>query len=161
MARSAKSATIRRRLSSISVAHHAAGHNSPAADLSVRSAWAGIRWVNGVARIGKTALLTEDIRRMVTILPDTTLGRRDACPLLLGFAWVMRRSEPVALDVSDVDDTVDGLVVTIRRSKTNQEGVGRQVGIPDGSDPRYLPRQDVQGVAGGVRYRRRTSVPLG
>ena len=37
---------------------------------------------------------------MITTLPDTLLGRRDACLLLLGFASALRRSELVALDIS-------------------------------------------------------------
>ena len=72
---------------------------------------------------------------MVSALAETIIGRRDACLPLLGFASALRRSELVALDVSDIDDTADGLVVTIRRSKTDQEGEGRQLGIPYGADP--------------------------
>jgi integrase len=139
LARTAKTATIRRRLSSISVAHQAAGLPSPTADILVRSTWSGIRRTNGVAQVGKTALLTDDIRAMVATLPDTLLGRRDACLILLGFASAMRRSELVALDVADVTETNDGLVVTVTRSKTDQEGEGRQIGIPYGSNPTTCP----------------------
>jgi integrase len=49
---------------------------------------------------------------------------------LVGFALAMRRSELVALNHEDIAITADGLVVTIRRSKTDQEGHGRQVGAP-------------------------------
>jgi integrase len=139
LARTAKTATIRRRLSSISVAHQAAGLPSPTSDILVRSCWSGIRRTNGVAQVGKNALLTDDIRAMVTTLPDTLLGRRDACLILVGFASAMRRSELVALDVADVTETNDGLVVTVTRSKTDQEGEGRQIGIPYGSNPTTCP----------------------
>jgi site-specific recombinase XerD len=86
LARTAKTATIRRRLSSISVAHQAAGVATPTADILVRSTWSGIRRTNGTAQTGKNALLTDDIRAMVMTLPETLLGRRDACLLLLGFS---------------------------------------------------------------------------
>src|SRR5437016_12198910 len=111
LARTAKTATIQRRLSSISVAHQAAGLATPTADLLVRSAWSGIRRTNGVAQTAKAALLTEDIKAMIATLPDNMIGCRDACLLLLGFSSAMRRSELVALDVSDLFDTNDGLVV--------------------------------------------------
>jgi site-specific recombinase XerD len=139
LARKAKTATIRRRLSSISIAHQAVGRESPTNDISVRSAWAGIRRVKGTAPSQKRALLTEDIRRMVAALPSTLIGRRDACLLILGFAAALRRSELVGLDIEDVEVTAEGLVVTIGRSKTDQDSEGRQVGVPYGSDPITCP----------------------
>ncbi len=139
LARNSKTATIRRRLSSISVAHQAAGVASPTTDILVRSTWSGIRRTNGIAQTAKAALLTDDVRAMVMTLGDTLIGRRDACLLLLGFASALRRSELVALDIGDVVETNDGLVVTIARSKTDQEGEGRQIGIPYGSHPTTCP----------------------
>src|SRR5579875_1194289 len=55
LARTAKTATIRRRMSSISVAHQAAGHGSPCNDIKVRSAWSGIRRAKGTAQTQKAA----------------------------------------------------------------------------------------------------------
>ena len=40
----------------------------------------------------------------------------------------VRRSELVALDVTDLDFIDDDLVVMLKRSKTHQEGEGRKVG---------------------------------
>jgi integrase len=139
LARTAKAATIRRRMASISVAHQAAGYANPTSDILVRSTMSGINRTNGVGQVGKSALLTDDIRAMVATLTDNLLGRRDACLLLLGFASAMRRSELVALDVGDVTETNDGLVVTVRKSKTDQEGEGREIGIPYGSNPITCP----------------------
>lgn len=48
---------------------------------------------------------------------------------------------------SNIDDLVfndDGLVVHLRRSKTNQEGQGRNVGIPYGSTPSTCPVRAVE-----------------
>jgi integrase len=69
---------------------------------------------------------------MVRALPDGLKGTRDRAILLLGFAGAFRRSEIVGLDVADLAASEDGLTVTLRRSKTDQEGVGRRVGIPRG-----------------------------
>jgi site-specific recombinase XerD len=38
----------------------------------------------------------------------------------------------VALDVSDIEETPDGLKIAIRRSKTDQEGAGQIIAIPFG-----------------------------
>jgi integrase len=51
----------------------------------------------------------------------------------------MRRSELVGLDVSDLARADEGLVVTIRKSKTDQVQAGRKVGIPDGTAPETCP----------------------
>jgi integrase len=66
-------------------------------------------------------------------------GRRDRALLLLGFAGALRRSELVNLDVADVTQGSDGLTVRLRRSKTDQEGAGRTIGIPYGSNPLTCP----------------------
>jgi integrase len=58
---------------------------------------------------------------------------RDRAILLLGFAGAFRRSELVALDVADFEETEDGFRVTIRKSKTDQEGQGQTIGIMRGS----------------------------
>src|SRR5262249_26960291 len=57
---------------------------------------------------------------------------RDRAIILLGFAGAFRGSELVALDVGDIEETAEGMLVTIRRSKTDQEGIGRKVAIPRG-----------------------------
>src|SRR6185436_4878134 len=62
----------------------------------------------------------------------------------LGFAGAFRRSELVALDVEDCAFGKDGLTVTLRRSKTDQQGMGRKVGIPYGSNPETCPVRTMQ-----------------
>ena len=66
--------------------------------------------------------------------PSTDLkGLRDRALLLLGFAGAFRRSELVALDVADLQFCDGGLRVTIRKSKTDQEGLGATIAIARGS----------------------------
>lgn len=139
-----KANTISRRLSSISQAHKAADLPSPVGHHLVRTTMSGIRRAIGTAQKGKAPLLTEDLRAVVDAMPSTLAGARDRALLLLGFAAAVRRSELVALDVGDVEDTNDGLVVTIRRSKTDQEGEGRKVGVPYGSTPATCPVRAVR-----------------
>lgn len=134
-----KASTLQRRISAISQAHQFAGHDTPTQEKPVRSVMAGIRRVHGTAQKGKAPTMTDDIRAMVAALPDNLLGIRDRALLLVGFAGAFRRSELVALNVSDMDFKGEGLVVTLRHSKTDQEGAGRKIGIPYGSNPATCP----------------------
>jgi integrase len=69
---------------------------------------------------------------MARAAPEDIRGLRDRALLLLGFGGAFRRSELVALDVSDLAETDDGLRVRIRRSKTDQEGHGETIAIVRG-----------------------------
>jgi integrase len=87
----------------------------------------GIRRTLGTAQPGKEPLLTADILKMLDALGGSLLGSRDRALLLVGFAGGFRRSEIVSLDVEDVSETADGLVVRLRRSKTDPEAKGTTV----------------------------------
>ena len=63
---------------------------------------------------------------------------------MLGFAGAFRRSELVGLDIADCAFGKDGLTVNLRRSKTDQDGAGRKVGIPYGANPETCPVRIVQ-----------------
>jgi site-specific recombinase XerD len=139
-----KASTIQQRVSAIAQAHKTAGHASPTSDQAVRLVLQGIRRTHGTAQQGKAPAVVDDLRRMVAALPESTIGVRDRALLLLGFAGALRRSELVGLDVGDVRGTGDGLVVTIRRSKTDQEGQGREIGVPYGSTPATCPVRAVR-----------------
>lgn len=134
-------ATLSRRMAAIAAAHKACGYESPVSMRhgAVASVWHGIRRTHSVARSAKNPVLVEDLRGMVRKLRPGIIGTRDRALLLVGFAGAFRRSELVALDSADLQFTSDGLVVTLRRSKTDQEGEGRKVGIPYGSNPDTCP----------------------
>jgi integrase len=57
--------------------------------------------------------------------PPGLAGTRDCALLLTGFAGALRRSEIVALRGEDRTEVDEGLVVTLTRSKGDQEGAGR------------------------------------
>jgi site-specific recombinase XerD len=143
LAASLKPATITRRISAISQAHQIAGMESPTRAAKVRLVLAGIRRTLGTAQEAKTPVLVDD-QRMIARLPEGLLGVRDRALLLIGFAGGFRRSELTALDRDAVEITRDGLVVTIRRSKTDQEGEGRKIGVPYGSNPATCPVRSFQ-----------------
>jgi integrase len=57
----------------------------------------------------------------------------------LDFAGGLRRSELVSLDAEHVTETEDGLRITLKRSKTDQEGEGRELGLPRGQHAPTCP----------------------
>lgn len=139
-----KTSTLERRLATIAEAHKAAGHPSPTKDGRVRLVWAGIRREKGVAKAHMRPVLTKHVREMVRHLPDSLLGVRDRALLLLGFAGAMRRGDLVGLDVTDLAVADEGLVLLIRKGKTDQEGEGRKIGIPRGQHPETCPVRAVR-----------------
>ncbi|EFC84792.1 integrase family protein [Parafrankia sp. EUN1f] len=150
--------TIRRRLAAISVAHQLARVTNPTAAAEVSAVWNGIRRSRGVRPSRKAALDTSLLSRVVAGLDDTHLADvRDRALLLVGFAGCLRRSELVGLDTADVVETDDGLVVTVRRSKTDQEAAGAQVGLAYGS---YRPTCPVRAWRGWVAAAAAAGTPL-
>jgi site-specific recombinase XerD len=143
-------ATLLRRLSSVATAHRAAGYESPTRAAIVRRCLQGVRRRAGTAPQQVAALSTADVVVMLAATGPGVRGRRDRAILLLGFAGAFRRSELVALDVADVVACPEGLRVTIRSSKTDQQGAGRVVGIPHGrgaTDPVHAVQEWIAAAA--------------
>lgn len=126
-------ATLSRRLVSISKAHAAQGHSTPTQSELVKATLKGIRRVHGTAQRQTNPILKADIAAMADKLPRT-IGARDRALLLVGFAGAFRRSELVALQCADIEFVEQGMVAHIRHSKTDQEGAGRKVAIPYARD---------------------------
>jgi len=116
------------------------GLESPTSAGMVRNTLKGI----GTATAPKAPTLTDDIRAMVDATDAGLIGARDRALVLLGFAGAFRRSELVCLDIEDCSFGKDGLTVTLRRSKTDQDGAGRKIGIPYGSNPETCPVRTIQ-----------------
>ena len=133
----AKASTIGRKAAAIRYAHKLAGHEPPTNSEAVKAVVRGIRRTIGTAPVRKqaatAALVTAAlVTEMLTHCPTTLRGRRDSALLALGFSGAFRRSELVALTVSDLVEGVDGYRITIRHSKTDQEGAGQEIAVPRG-----------------------------
>ncbi|MFZ1726977.1 MAG: integrase, partial [Albidovulum sp.] len=117
-------ATIQRRLASISKAHEVAGLPNPCRSEIVKATLRGLRRKHGTAQRQAKPLMRDDLLLVLDSLRETLRDQRDRALLLLGFAGGFRRSELVALERADIETARQGLIVTIRRSKTDQEGAG-------------------------------------
>lgn len=159
-ARTHRIASLRLRLVAIGEAHRLQGHAVDPRHPAVRDVWAGIRRAHGTAPQQKTAATSDVIRDAVRELAkgDGPRVLRDQALLLIGFAAALRRSELVALDVADLRFVPEGVVVTLRRSKTDQDGAGAEVAIPCGTSELTCPVRalrgwlEVAGIADGAVF---------
>ena len=140
-----KASTVAAIVSAINCAHREHGHEAPGSSQTVRTVLRGIRRQHGTAPRQARPVLAEDLRAMVASLEDRRqvgrgfaersipaglIGLRDRALLLLGWSGAFRRAELVALQVADLEHTAQGVLVHVRRSKTDQDGAGQTVAIP-------------------------------
>ena len=128
-ANSHKPATLARWLVSINKAHSSQNLLSPMNSDLVKATLRGIKRIVGTQQRQVAPVLKNNLIEMVADLTGIK-GLRDRALLLLGFAGALRRSELVGLIYSDVEFVEQGLVIHLRRSKTDQLGEGRKVAIP-------------------------------
>jgi integrase len=125
-------ATITRRVATLSKAHQALGEENPCQAALVKATLRGLRRKHGTAQRQAKPLLKEELFAILDPMGDSVKDVRDRALLLLGFAGGFRRSELVGLDVADIEPVRQGIIITLRHSKTDQEGAGRKIGIPHG-----------------------------
>ena len=129
-------ASVRRSLASISKMHDVNGHPSPARDPRVAALLVSYRRGHKVEQ-AQAAPLTRDLLLRLAVLPQNA---RDWAILCFGQATACRRSELCAFNLEDVQYTPQGLVVNLRRSKTDQERRGRLIGVrPRDATPSICP----------------------
>ena len=128
-----KASTITRRCAGIRYMHRLAGVESPTSNEALKAVLSGIRRSIGTAVTRKAPATADVVRVILADVRHDLRGVRDRALLLLGFAGAFRRSELVAFNVGDLEETAEGLLVHIRKSKTDQEGIGDFVSIPHGS----------------------------
>jgi integrase len=147
------------KLAAITEAHRMAHLPDPTADEDVRTVMAGIRRELGTAPKKKAPVTLDELRKLVRPLPRTLAGKRDRALLLVGWAGAFRRSELVALNVDDLRFG-QKLTISLRRSKTDQEGKGLAKVVPRLEDETICPVRalrewlDAAGIKSGPVFRR-------
>ncbi len=137
--------TIGRHLAAIGWKHQQDGLVAPVRRderMVIADTLAGIRreqraWPN--AR--KAAISARELAAMITAADGQgTRSIRDRAILALGLAAALRRSELVALEWRDVELVDKGLKLTLRHSKTDQEGEGQVIAVPVGKTLKPVER---------------------
>jgi site-specific recombinase XerC len=131
-------ATLNRRLAALAKVHRSRGFCNPTSVEVVKATLRGLKRIKGTAQRQATPLVKEDLFVVLEAMGSRLKDVRDRALLLVGFAGGFRRSELVGLNCDDVMPVRQGLEVTLRRSKTDQNGAGRKIGIPHGRS-RWCP----------------------
>ena len=129
--------TIGRHLAAIGWQHRQQGHMPPTARdtrMVIADTLAGIRReARDRPSRRKAAIAADDLVQMIeAVLGIGSRAVRDRAVLAFGLASALRRSEVVALQLSDLALAKEGARITIRSSKTDQDGVGQVIAIPNG-----------------------------
>lgn len=121
--------------SAIAYHHRLHSLDDPILNEGVRQVRRGLRRLVGTApRRQARPLGVAEIRQILEAIDrSTAMGTRDAAIILLGFASAMRRSELNALTLADVEHKPGGLLLTVRRSKTDQDAEGQIVAVAHGN----------------------------
>jgi len=131
-------ATLNRRMAALAKVHRSSGFSNPTSVEVVKATVRGLKRIKGTAQHQAKPLIKEDLFLVLEFTGTRLKDIRDRALLLIGFAGGFRRSELIGLDCNDIIPVRQGLEVTLRRSKTDQSGAGRKIGIPHGRS-RWCP----------------------
>ena len=122
--------TLKRRVMAIRYAHVIQGLASPTDDPTVKLVLRNFKRRYGSAQRQAKPLLRRELRKIIRSMNKTAKDLRDKALLLVGFAGAFRRSELIGLNIEDLERVEQGYLIKLRRSKTDQEQIGRIIAIP-------------------------------
>ena len=137
--------TIGRHLAAIGWKHRQDGLLVPTArdeKMAIADTLAGIRREQRARPSARKAAITaSELAAMITAADGQgTRTIRDRAILAMGLGAALRRSELVALERRDVELVDKGLKLTVRHSKTDQEGEGQVIAVPSGKTLKPVER---------------------
>ena len=154
MAATRAPATVRRYVSSIGYAHRAAGVPSPTDTERLKLALKRLHRTKGRAQAQAAPLNRARVDAMLGRIGTGLRGLRDRALLAVAYDTLARRSELVALLYEDLADGLDGDgTITVRRSKTDQEGVGATCYLAPDTMRTVRAWTGAAGVTGGRLFR--------
>ena len=143
LSKTSKFSTLKRRIASIKVIHKMKGHYLDANHPIIMENLLGIKRVNGAYQKQKKPLLINNLKLIIKVLDEKEKNEkkriRNKSLILLGFSGGFRRSELVNLDYDDLEFVDEGLKIFIKKSKTDQAGIGSIKAIPYFSNKEYCP----------------------
>ena len=161
LADNAKANTIARRISALTENFDAAGYKENPCRYPIdKTALRGIQRMKATLPHRKAPIHMHDINEMLTYLEGDEIQQvRDKAILLVGFYGALRRSELAGIDVEDLKFTRLGLLITLRKSKTDQFDQGQMIAIPMVKDKEYCAVTalqkwlDISGITTGPVFR--------
>jgi len=161
-----KISTIKRRLVSIGVIHKLKGHYLDTKHPLIVENLMGIKRRKGSIQNGKKPLLINNLKKIINVIDQQKKEKikiyRDRTIILIGFSGGFRRNEIVSLDFDDLDYVEEGVKINIKRSKTDQFGMGSIKGLPYFENSQYCPVISLQNwieiskIKSGALFRRFT-----
>ncbi|WP_163931605.1 site-specific integrase [Paraferrimonas sp. SM1919] len=125
-------------LTAISQWHYLQEFSDPVRSPEVKKIMQGLRRVHGKPKQQAKALSVAELKLICGSLDNENLSAiRDRAMILVGFVGAFRRSELTAIDFNDLTFTEEGLLIKIKRSKTDQFSQGSTKAIP------YSPFEDL------------------
>jgi site-specific recombinase XerD len=143
LSKTSKFSTLKRRIASIKVIHKMKGHYLDTNHPIIMENLLGIKRVNGAYQKPKKPLLINTLKLIIKVIDEKEKNEkkriRNKSLILLGFSGGFRRSELVNLDYDDLEFVDEGLKIFIKKSKTDQAGIGSIKAIPYFSNKEYCP----------------------
>ena len=134
-----------------------AGKISPASHPKVDAVFKGLGRIKGTAPRQVKALREHHIKKMLDQCSGTLIGLRDAAIIAIGFAGALRRSEICGFTTDDVEfiKPANGtnprkMFIYVRKSKTDQQGRGQKIAIPEGKYLKPIQRLEDWLQASGI-----------
>jgi len=143
-----KFSTLKRRLASIKVIHRLKGHYIDTKHPIIAENLMGIKRKMGVKQNSKKPILINDLKLIIKVINEDKneyKRHQNKALILTGFAGGFRRSELVSIEYEDIDFVNEGVKIQIKRSKTDQTGVGMIKAIPYFENQIYCPVISLKG----------------
>tara|TARA_A100001011_G_scaffold378681_1_gene443723 strand:+ start:42 stop:956 length:915 start_codon:yes stop_codon:yes gene_type:complete len=137
-----KFSTLKRRLASIKVIHRIKGHYIDTKHPIIAENLMGIKRKMGVKQISKKPILINDLKLIINVINEDKNEFKkiqNRALILIGFAGGFRRSELVSIEYQDIDFVNEGVKILVKRSKTDQTGLGMTKAIPYFENKIYCP----------------------
>ena len=139
---SCKFSTLKRRLASIKVIHKLKGNYIDIKHPIISENLMGIKRKLGVKQMSKKPILLNDLKLIIQAITDEKNEFKkiqNKALILIGFAGGFRRSELVSIEYDDVDFVNEGVKINIKKSKTDQIGIGMTKAIPYFKNTKFCP----------------------
>ena len=149
-----KSASIRIAIASISAIHRLNQLIDPTTQPEVKIELRRMHRNLGRGSRQAQGINLETLKQMLTNTDNSLIGLRDRALLLTAYDGMCRRSELVNLRVEDISHGIDDQVkIKLRRSKTDQDGLGRWLHLKAETQAAIIDWLNSSGIETGKLFR--------